>query len=259
VIWLTHAEKAISYQLLGTLGGYMRTLFFLSAFIAVANIALADVYLKDEVLQEVQTSAGVTKTYVIVTKRIKGDKVRIDVEIKGLVGAQGDSTTIIDRRAGSIVRIRHATKTYEAITLSDLHKQHESDVERLRMQGKLPATRPVLKPTGRKDILKGFQTEEYVANTDDGTLTYWLAKSLLRLVPILAQSADPGGAVYMLRFPDAASLPGLAVRTVGERHMVGLRVTSTTNLLELHEKPLNDHDFDVPIGYKEAQGHGKSQ
>jgi hypothetical protein len=141
----------------------------------------------------------------------------------------------------------------------NLQKQQEFAIELLKKQEPLPAVRPVLKPTGRKETIAGYSAEEYVATVGSSIFTYWLAKSLARLVPVLAQGVDPAASVYMLRFPDPAGFPGLSIRSVADQRIAGRRVVSTTTIMSLEEKPLRELDFAVPKGYTKSPAPGKAK
>jgi hypothetical protein len=141
----------------------MKSILLLVTLVLTVGSSHADVLLKEEHLQENEGSPGHSKHYLVVTRWFRGADARIDVEIKGIVGGLGDSTTIIDRKAGLIYRIRHSQKSYEVVNPENLQKQQEFAIELLKKQEPLPAVRPVLKPTGRKETIAGYSAEEYVA------------------------------------------------------------------------------------------------
>ena len=116
-------------------------------------------------------------------------------------------STLVNRNTGSLYRVWHSRKTYDVVTPEELQNQQEHAADRLKERGALPASRPILKPTGREEKINGYLAEEYVTHIDDDTLAYWFAKSLVRFVPVLAVGGDAGGAVNMLRFPAPCILP----------------------------------------------------
>lgn len=219
----------------------------------IATTVLADLTIKQEMTTEGQSPFGEIKNFTIITLKYKGDRYRVDVEVKGVVGSPLDSTTIGNHKTGAIYRISHSQKTFDVVTPDELQKQAEFAADHIKKQGLLPNSRPVLRATGRKETINGYVTEEYVAEREGDTFTYWVAPSLAKFVPFLAKGADPGGAVYNLRFPDPASFPGVPIRMTMVQNVNGNRMVTAGNVILIDEKPLTDAEFELPKGYKERK------
>ena len=234
----------------------MRPFAFLIVLLAAVSPADADVVLVNESITRATFQAGANESYTVITVKIKGDRRRTDIEVKGVVGSPLDSSTIVDGSNGTVVRLAHARKTYDRVTAEEQERQIAATRDLLSNRGTLPTSRPVLKPTGRTNAMRGYQVAEYTATRAQGnmtsTLTYWLAPSLARFVTVLAQVADPVAAVLNLQFPDPAAFAGVPVQTIIDQRMAMGQVLTTINLLSLEEKAVADSEFAIPRDYVEA-------
>lgn len=215
--------------------------------LAVLSSSLhADLLIHSEMTQE-GASGGVFKT----VQMAKAGKFRTDVEPP--VKIMGKTTSINDQSKGLAYRISHRDKTYQVLLASDIEKEIAFHAKRMISNNTLPQERPVLKGTGNRSKIGEFEVEEYTVDAGrGGKLTYWLAPSLARFVPLLAASADPVGGALMLQFPDPASFPGLPIRTVIEQDFGGRRIVSTITVTAIEEKVIPDSEFELPGGYTKA-------
>jgi hypothetical protein len=231
----------------------MKIRLIVLGFMVAHRMAFGDLIIRQESISEGASPLAPIANYATITQKFKGEQSRVDFEIKGVVGNPANYSTIVNRKTGSIYRVWHSRKTYDIVTPEELQSQQEHAADSLKKRGALPAFRPILRPTGRKDKINGYLAEEYVAQIDDDTLTYWFAKSLVRFVPVLAGGGDPGGGVNMLRFPDPASFPGVPVRMNLDQSSGGYRTRTTINMLSIEERPLADGEFALPNGYQETR------
>jgi hypothetical protein len=234
----------------------------LAVVLLVCNVfatpAIADIVLVNEAITK--ASFGPSDSYTVITIKIKGDRHRIDLQVKGVVGSPLDSSTIVDNSNGTIIRLSHSRKVYDRVTLEELEKGISFTRDMLKSQGVLPTSRPILRSTGKTDTVNSYTAAEYTCTRSQGNITwnmtYWLATSLSKFVPILAQAVDPSGSVVNLQFPDPASFAGVPVRVIIDQRLPGGQVLTTINLLSFEEKTVNDSEFLIPAGYVEETKPG---
>jgi hypothetical protein len=109
------------------------------------------------------------------------------------------------------------------------------------------------KPTGQKETISGYETEEYVSDSPKYHATYWVAKSYPNYENILQQmSLLQRGAFASITkgMPDYHALPGLPLRTEIKVPGQG-QITSTIESVSL--SPLAASEFDVPANYSEEK------
>src|SRR5947208_352374 len=99
------------------------------------------------------------------TIKVKGDKARID--------ASPQVTTIFDGRTGELINLLNDQKTVVRISpdkmraIADMLNQFSSN--------KANSDKPRLKPTGQRETINGYDTEQYTYDGPDFKATYWIA------------------------------------------------------------------------------------
>ena len=210
----------------------------------------ADVVYKTKTEQ----SSGHGKPTTIVTRKIKGDKVRTDIHLE--MGPMNvDQSTIEDHKTGTTVHLDHGKKTYHIVSASEQKERHEETEKYLKKKG-VTEDRPKLQPTGRTEKIDRYDTEEYICESVMRKTTYWFAKDLARFVPIVAASSNPSNAKINNQLPDPASFPGVIIRDVSEQEMPGpdgkpRKIKSMTSLISIKEEPVSDSEFEIPKDYKD--------
>jgi hypothetical protein len=108
-----------------------------------------------------------------------------------------------------------------------------------------------LKPTGKKEKINGFDTEEYTTTFNGVEMSLFIAKqypNYQKIVEALYQVQN-GPAMEAFRSisipPD--KYPGLPIRTT--QTIIGQKIVMT--LLSAQEMDLPDGDFAIPVDYKE--------
>jgi hypothetical protein len=203
-------------------------------FLALCTTAPAD-------LTIVQKMAGADGAHQI-TLKVKGDKARVDVNPQ--------VTTIIDAKTGDLTTLLNDKKTVMRISgerAKAMAEMAKSFVKEEAPEQALP------KPTGQKETIGGYETEEYVSDSPKYHATYWVARSypnyesILQQMSLLQRGAFAGITKGM---PDYHALPGLPLRTVIKVPGQG-EITSTIESVSL--SPLADSEFAVPADYSEMK------
>jgi hypothetical protein len=178
------------------------------------------------------------------TIKIKGDKARID--------ATPQMSTIVDGKTGEVINLMNDQKTIVRIS-ADKMKAAAEMINRYSDK-KQSAEKPKLTPTGKKEMINGYEAEEYVADTPMFKASYWIApkypdgaailKQLQALKSEVWNSANP-------RVPDYRDFPGIPIRTVFSNEANQNKITST--LTSVKQDPLSDADFAVPKDFQEMK------
>ena len=113
-----------------------------------------------------------------------------------------------------------------------------------------------LKPTGRKQPINGYETEEYVTNLNGADMSIFIAKdfpdykSVVEALNIIQKG--PGMEIFRSMAIPPGKYPGMPIRT--EAKFLGQRVVVT--LQSVQQIDLADTDFSVPADYKELNPGG---
>ncbi len=186
------------------------------------------------------------------TKKIKGDFIRIETR-SDPERPTGMEVHIENNRTGEDIILWPVSKTYKVKRKSDEKEGMEMTVQSLKKTGVITAVRPLLEPTGKSEMMNGYQADIYTCAIPSRTSTYWLAQDLAKFVPLLAASHKLTNTPIEKQLPDPATFPGVPVHTVLEQSIGGLKVTVTTDLVSLKEENLSDSEFQVPPDYKKVK------
>jgi len=118
----------------------------------IASLALVFTARGDYVIKEELENSGQVQQ---ITLKIKDAKVREDVE--------GQNSAIIDSNTGETTLLLHAQKAFLKINPEQLKAQAEALKDLLGAKAENPANIE-LKPTGKRETINGFDTEEYTTN-----------------------------------------------------------------------------------------------
>src|SRR6202162_1574492 len=177
-----------------------------------------------------------------ITLKIKGTKVRLDT---------GDETSaLIDSETGVTTLLIHPNKAYLKISAQEIKQQAKALKEMLGQKLENPAD-VQLKPTGKKEKINGFDTEEYTTNFNGVEMSLSIAKqypNYQQIVGALYQVQN-GPAMEAFRSisipPD--KYPGLPIRTT--QTILGQKIVMTLNSAQ--EVTVPEEDFAIPADYKE--------
>jgi len=140
------------------------------------------------------------------TIKVKGDKARVDV-------SSPQVTTILDGTTGELINLLNDKKTVVRIS-GDKMKAIADMLDKFSNKKENPE-KPRLTPTGQKEIINGYETEQYTYEGPDFKATYWIAPNypnganmLAQLQSIKSEFWDAANA----KMPDFRDFPGLPIR-----------------------------------------------
>jgi hypothetical protein len=211
----------------------IRTISFITS-LALASAARGDYLIKEQLETSGQTQQ--------ITLKIKDAKVRADL------GEQ--NSAIIDSNTAETTLLLHAQKAFLKINPEQLKSQAEALKDLLGT--KAGNSRNIeLKPTGKKETINGFDTEEYTTERNGIQMSIFVAKQFpnyRKLVEALYQ-VQGGPAIDVLRSmsipPDL--YPGLPIRTT--ESIMGQKIVVLLDSAQETEVP--DSEFAIPADYKE--------
>jgi Domain of unknown function (DUF4412) len=193
----------------------------------------------DYVIKEELENAGQVQQ---VTLKIKDAKVREDIG--------GQNSAIIDATTGETTLLLHPQKAFLKISPEQLKEQAKALKDLLGTKAENPGNIE-LKPTGKRETIKGFATEEYTTNFNGAQLSIFIAKEFpnyQKIVEALYQ-VQSGPAMDVLRSMSIPpeNYPGLPIRTT--ENIMGQKIVVILDSAE--ETDLPDTDFAIPSDYKE--------
>ena len=189
------------------------------------------------------------------TMKIKGDKMRIEISPQ--------ITTIFDGKTGELTNLMNDQKTVVRIS-ADKMKAAAEMITKFNSK-KESAETANLVPTGKKEIINGYETEQYAYDAPDFKATYWIALNYPDGAAILKQlqaiKSEAWNAANT-KVPDYRDFPGLPIRThitmakphqgaVANSTASGSGTEITTTLISIKQDPLSDAEFTVPKDYQE--------
>ena len=177
-----------------------------------------------------------------ITLKIKGTKVRLDT---------GEETSaLIDSETGVTTLLVHPNKAFLKISAEEIKQQAKALKEMLGQKLENPAD-VQLKPTGKKEKINGFDTEEYTTNFNGVEMSLSIAKQYPNYQQIVGalHQVQNGPAMEAFRSmsipPD--KYPGLPIRTT--QTILGQKIVMTLDSAQEIDVP--DADFAIPGDYKE--------
>ena len=191
------------------------------------------------------------------TIKLKGDKARIDVP--------PHMTAIFDGTTGEIINLLNDQKTVVRIPPDKMRAI--ADTLNKFSNNKAGSQKPTLKPTGQKEAINGYDTEQYTYDGPDFKATYWIAPSYPNGSAVLAQLQSIKSEFWdaaNTKMPDFRDFPGLPIqmRIVVGKHNAAeghgasapshpAEITSTITGVSLDSIP--DSEFTVPADFKETK------
>jgi hypothetical protein len=188
--------------------------------------------------------------------RVKGDKARID--------ASPLITAIFDGTTGELINVSNDQKT--VVRVPPDRMRAIADTLNKGSNNKQAPARPKLVPTGQREMIGGYDTEQYTYDGPDFKATYWIAPNYPNGAVILAQLQSIKSELWdaaNTKMPDFRDFPGLPLRMrvivgkqnhepvdKGTRPEHPAEITSTVTAVSLD--PIPDTQFTVPADFKEA-------
>ena len=191
------------------------------------------------------------------TIRIKGDKARID--------ASPQMTAIFDGKTGELINLLNDQKTL--IRFSPDKMRAIAGMLKTFSGNKAGSNKPRLTPTGRTEMINGYNTEQYTYDGPDFRATYWIAPNYPNGAAVLAQLQSIKSELWdaaNTKMPDFRDFPGLPIRMsmiVGKKNHAGEHDASpsghpteiTSNVTDVSLDSIADSQFTVPPGFKETK------
>jgi len=207
--------------------------------------------------QKAQATPAAVAAANNMTIKVKGDKARID--------ASPQVTAIFDGRTGELINLLNDQKTIVRISpdkmraIADMLNQFSSN--------KANSDKPRLKPTGQRETINGYDTEQYSYEGPDFKATYWIAPNYPNGAAVLAQLQSIKSEFWdaaNTKMPDFRDFPGLPIRMrmiVGKVNPVGGHVGSapdhpteiTSTITGVSLDSISDSVFTVPANFKETK------
>jgi hypothetical protein len=176
-----------------------------------------------------------------ITVKIKGNKERID--------APSQPTRIIDGKSGEMIDLMNDKKSFIRISAEQMKAAAET-INKFD-EGKKPSA-PKLAPTGKKETINGYETEEFVFDTPQYKASFWVAAKYPDAAGILKQMQAPVSGSWkpsnmgMPDYTDFAGLPLKTVISVGNQQVV-------TTIMSIKKDSINATDFDIPKDFQEMK------
>jgi len=141
------------------------------------------------------------------TVQVKDNKTRMDVSAA--------ISVIADTATGDTITLMHQQKSYMKVSAAAMKAMQEKFSQMRPEQDK--AEPPKLTPTGRKETISGYATEEYTATVGSMKISYWITKDFPKFKQLLAQmlkmqEKGPGQAARNM-MPRPEEFPGMPIRT----------------------------------------------
>ena len=204
----------------------------------------------DEAIEPARAGANMTI-------KIKGDRARIE--------ASAQLTTIFDGKTGEVINLLNDQKTVVRISPDKL--KAVTDMLDKFSDKKAAPEKPKLTPTGRKEAVNGYETEQYIYDGPGFKAIYWIAPAYPDGAAILSQLQSVKSEFWdaaNTKMPDFRDFPGLPIRTrmilsketppdkpgaSPSNH--GTEITST--ITSVSHDPIKDSEFTVPGDFKEPK------
>jgi hypothetical protein len=193
----------------------------------------------------VQKVEGAGQDGDIVVK-IKGDKERIE--------APSQPTRIIDGKSGEITNLMSDRKSFAKISATQIRAAADS----MKLDSDKKSASPRLIATGKKDIINGYEAEEYAYETPRFKASFWVAPKYPGAADILKQMQAPITQALKpsnMGMPDYTDFKGLPLKTV---IAVGSNKVVTT-IVSVNQGTLSPSEFEVPSDFQELKPESDGQ
>jgi hypothetical protein len=207
--------------------------------------------------QKAQPTPAAVAAATNMTIKVKGDKARIDVSPQ--------VTAIFDGRTGELINLLNDQKTIVRIS-PDKMRAIENMLNKFS-SNKAGSDKPRLTPTGQREMINGYDTEQYSYEGPDFRATYWIAPNYPNGAAVLAQLQSIKSEFWdaaNTKMPDFRDFPGLPIRMrmiVGKVNPAGghsesapdhpTEITSIITGVSLDS--IADSVFTVPANFKETK------
>jgi hypothetical protein len=204
-----------------------------SAIVAHADLTIT---------QQIQKEAPPQEANVTMTMKIKGGKMRLDLNPQ--------VSSIVDLKTGEMISLMHQQKLVMTIPGASIKSLQQAHTEAAKNAG---ANVAPPKPTGRKETISGFACEEFETAANGMNVHLWLTKDLPNTEKLMAELSALAGADPFRGIRNEHQLPGFPIRTVVDTAGMG---KTTITVVAVSENAVADSEFAVPEGYRAMQAPG---
>src|SRR5205823_3402365 len=202
------------------------------------------------------------------TIKVKCDKARIDTP--------PHMTAIYDGTTGELINQLNDHKT--VVRISPDKMRAIADMVDKFNSNKAGSQKPRLTPTGQKEVINGYDTDQYTYEGPDFKATYLIAPNYPNGAAVLAQLQSIKSEFWdaaNTKMPDFRDFPGLPIRmriiltkedqqttpsvTPAKKRpghseqLFGHATEITSTITSVNENPISDSEFTVPADYKEPK------
>jgi hypothetical protein len=226
--------------------------------------------------QKSEAAANTAAAATNMTIKVKGDKARID--------ASSQVTAIFDGTTGELINLLNDEKT--VVRISPDKMKAIADMLTKFDAKKAGSERPKLTPTGQREMINGYDTEQYTYEGPGFKATYWIAPNYPNGAAVLAQLQSIKSEFWdaaNTKMPDFRDFPGLPIRMrmiVGKENVAAEHSTKekqagahakanhtgdhgaaaadhpaeiTSTITSVSLDPIADSQFTVPADFKETK------
>ena len=207
--------------------------------------------------QKAQPTPAAVAAATNMTIKVKGDKARIDISPQ--------VTAIFDGRTGQLINLLNDQKTIVRIS-PDKMRAIENMLNKFN-SNKGGSDKRRLTPTGQREMINGYDTEQYSYEGPDFKATYWIARNYPNGAAVLAQLQSIKSEFWdaaNTKMPDFRDFPGLPIRmrmivgkvTPANGHSEGAPdhpTEITSNITGVSLDSVSDSQFTVPSNFKETK------
>jgi hypothetical protein len=191
------------------------------------------------IVQKVEGSGSVSQ----ITIKLKGERVRVEINPQ--------LTTIIENKSGDMLTLMNKERKFLRISadkskaIAEMASKYSGKTEAATETAKLIAT-------GKKEMINGYEAEEYVREAPSFKATYWIsskypdAAAIVKQLQAIIPAAWNDAAKGMLDYRD---FPGLPLRS--KVKLNGKEITST--ITSIKQDLLSDEEFSVPKDFQEMK------
>jgi hypothetical protein len=179
-----------------------------------------------------------------VTIKLKGNHCRID--------ANPETTALLDTQSGVTTILLHQTKMFLSVKADELGAEGNALKKLLSQQTGSEETVD-FQPTGKKEQINGYDTDEFVGKIAGLPVRVQVAKDFPNYQALLsalyaAQNA-PGLNLFRALSIPPDKYPGMPIRTTIE--VLGQPVVTTVDYVQ--QSTLSESEFAIPEGYVELK------
>lgn len=191
------------------------------------------------IVQKIEGSGSVKQ----ITMKLKGDKARVEVS--------PELTTIMETKGGDILTLMNTKKKFVRIS-ADKSKAIAELASKYAKDSSASAEKSKLTATGRKEMINGYETEEYVRESPSVKESYWIAlkypdsAAIVKQLQAISPTAWNDIAKGVL---DLSDFPGLPLRTIIKTD----RKEIISTIVSIKQDLLSDMEFSVPRDFQELK------